>query len=350
MAHQPLVEVSRAGQVESLHYGSIAVCDPNGSMLASWGDPHSVTFTRSTAKPFQAYPLVDSGALDQFGLTDKELALACASHSGTDLHAETAAEMLAKVGLSEADLRCGIHRPYDKQTAQRIRAGEAELSPLRHNCSGKHAGMLGLAVSRGQPPASYLDPDGAVQQEILGSVARLTGLEPGDIVIGTDGCSAPNFAIPLSAGALAFARLASAGHDPGQDSSAHRIVTAMIGFPEVVSGPGRFDTRLMRVGGGRIMAKGGAEGCYAMALLPEDNAGHEQPLGVMLKVADGDLGGRAVSMAVLEVLKQLARLTPDELEDLDEYGPRPLRNHRNRIVGELRPIFHLKLGSDPDAA
>lgn len=98
------------------------------------------------------------------------------------------------------------------------------------------------------------------------------------------------------------------------------------------------------------MAKGGAEGCYAMALLPGDNAGHEQPLGVMLKVADGDLGGRAVSMAVLEVLKQLARLTPDELEDLDEYGPRPLRNHRNRIVGELRPIFHLKLGSDPDAA
>lgn len=349
MPHQPLVEVTRAGQIESLHYGSIAVCEPAGTLIASWGDPYVVTFTRSTAKPFQAYPLVASGALERFGLTDRELALVCASHSGTDMHAQAAAGMLDKIGLSESDLGCGTHLPYDKQTARRIRAGQAEPSPLRHNCSGKHAGMLALATLRGQETDSYLDPSGSVQQEILGSVAKMTGLEPTTIMIGTDGCSAPNFAIPLSAGARGFARLASAGADSDEDISAHRIFRAMTGFPEMVSGPGRFDTRLMQVGGGRIVAKGGAEGCHAIALLPGHPAGHEPPLGVMLKVADGDAGGRAVSMVVMEVLRQLGRLTPDQLQDLEQFGPRSIKNHRDRVVGEVRPIFQLRLGSALDA-
>lgn len=349
MGPQPIIEVKRGGQIESLHYGSIAVCDPDGNLLASWGDAQLATFTRSTAKPFQAYPLVAAKGLEHFGLSDRELAIACASHSGTDLHAETVAGILEKIGLNQSDLRCGTHKPYDRATARRIRAGELEPSPLRHNCSGKHAGMLALANLRGQDVRSYLELDGMVQQEILASIARMTDLETKAIMIGMDGCSAPNFAVPLHAGARAFAMLARAGGEPDFDPIGHRIYRAMTAHPEMVSGPGRFDTRLMEVGEGRILVKGGAEGCYGMALLAERGDQDGLALGVMIKISDGDTSGRAMRPVVLDTLRQLARLRPNELEQLAEFAARPIKNHRGLVVGEIRSTFELHWGSAPRA-
>lgn len=338
--HQPLVEVTRGEQVESLHFGSIAVCDSEGNLIAGWGDPHLVTFTRSTAKPVQAYPLVAEGGPDRFGLTEAELAIACASHSGTDLHADTVARILQKIGQSEGDLHCGTHPPFDPDVAQRIVSGELAPSPLRHNCSGKHAGMLGLATLLDQPVGSYLDLHGECQQRILESVGRMMGLERESIRIGIDGCSAPNFAVPLSAGARAYARLAQAGTVREADPTAHQIYQAMTSFPLMVSGPGRFDTVLMSAGKGRILGKGGAEGCYALGL-KGDPKGGQVSLGVMLKVSDGDRTGRAVRVAVLEVLRQLGRMSPAELSALEDSHVSPISNHRGRIVGGIRPVFAL---------
>lgn len=341
MPHQPLAEITRAGQLESIHYGSIAVWSDNGGLIAGWGDPLWVCFLRSTAKPFQALPVVRAGVLERFGLNDRDLALMCASHSGTDQHAERAAAILERVGLDSEALACGMHSPYDARTARRIEGQDGEPSVLRHNCSGKHAGMLALAVLLGQPIASYLEPDGPVQRQVLASVAEITGLKQEAIVVGIDGCSAPNFAIPLASAAAGFGRLASAAGGGWEDRDLQRIYRAMVSHPELVAGAGRFDTQLMQVSGGRILAKGGAEGCLALAVPTGTGPDPSPALGIMIKVADGDGRGRAVPVVAVEVLRQLAILSEGELRQLSMYDRRPLANYRGLEVGEIRTSFQL---------
>ncbi len=359
-SYVPLVETTRGPIVESIHYGAIAICDPHGNLIASVGDPVALVFLRSSSKPFQALPLVEGGGMERFGLTDRELAVMCASHNGTDEHVQVIMGIQQKLDVNAADLLCGTHTPGDPATAERMFLNGEEKSPLRHNCSGKHSGMLAQALLYGDPTADYIDPQHPVQQRILRAFSEMTGVPVGEIILGTDGCSAPVFAVPLRAAAYAFARLADpSGLPEPRRSALRRIFAAMTAHPDMVAGLHTFDTELMTAGRGGILTKGGAEGYQAVALLPGTSAKFADGLGITLKISDGDLaqhdrteriariahdgGGRARSTAAVEVLRQLGVLDDTQLEELKGYLPRPQYNWRRIEVGEIRPCFDLDL-------
>jgi L-asparaginase II len=343
MPYLPLVELTRGGIVESLHYGALAVADAQGRLVASYGDPSAVTFLRSTAKPFQAVPMVETGAADAFALSPREIALACASHKGMEMHAETARGIQEKIGAAESDLACGVQPPCDVATTELLlRAGQPPTANY-HNCSGKHSGMLALARHHDWPLEGYLDPEHPVQRRILDTFADLCGLPADQVLQGTDGCSAPNFAVSLLATATAFARLADPSGLPHRRANALRTIHyAMSAYPEMISGPGGFDTELMRRRPGLIISKGGAEGYHGLALAPNALRPNSPALGLALKVSDG--ASRATNLAVLEVLRQLGALEDADFEFLAEFGYGPhltLRNFRGLAVGEARAAFSL---------
>ena len=263
--HVPLAEVTRGAIVESLHAGSVAVVDRQGRVLRSAGDPHHLTFTRSALKPLQALPFVAAGGVEHFGLSSSKVALLCASHSGEPRHAEAAADILARAGCTPADLQCGTHAPRFYDTRGEV-PPPPPYSPLQHNCSGKHSGMLAFCALCQWPKASYLEFDHPVQQAIRQSVSAFTGVAPAGLVPGVDGCSAPNYAVPLSALARAFARLASATDDPDYGNAPRMLADAMVAHPEMVSGEGRSDLALIQAGRGDWVAKIGAEGVQAIGV------------------------------------------------------------------------------------
>jgi L-asparaginase II len=349
--YEPVVEITRGGVVESVHYGAAAVVDRTGRLLAWIGDPRATTFLRSSAKPFQAIPLVEGGALDSYGLTARQLALICASHSGTDAHKAMAESIQAKVGVRESDLLCGTHPPYDAETWNRMRAAGEPLTPNRHNCSGKHTGMLAQARYLGLPLETYIDPNHPVQGRILEAFSAMCGLTPAQVLLGIDGCSVPTFAVPLLAASTGYARLADSSDLPEERARAvRRIVEAMTSNPDMVDGPGRFDTRLMQTSGGRILSKGGAEGFRGMAIMPGALGPRSPGLGVAIKIADGDMGKltdsppgqRAGRRVALALLAQLGALVPDQLADLAEFGAQPVTNFRQLVVGETRACLTLR--------
>ncbi len=343
MSYLPVVELTRGGIVESVHNGALAIADNQGRLIASYGDPDAVTFLRSSAKPFQAVAMVESGAATAYDLTPREIALTCASHQGMDMHAETAASIQEKIGVTEADLLCGVHDPGDEATARRLdRAGEAPTAN-RHNCSGKHSGMLVLARHHDWPLANYVHPEHPAQRLILKTFAEMCGLAPADVLVGVDGCSAPNFAVPLVNAATAFARLADPLRLPHRRANALRtIFYAMTAYPEMIAGPGSFDTELMRRRPGLMAAKGGAEAYYGLALAAGALRPGSPALGLALKIADGN--ERARPVVVLEALRQLGVLDEDDYDALllHGFGPRlTLRNFRGVPTGETRPTFDL---------
>src|ERR1041385_5512188 len=204
---EPLVEVKRGSITESRHRGHIAVVDPQGNLIASLGAPENVTYLRSSAKPFQALPLLITGAADRFDFTDREVALACGSHNGEPIHTELALSMLKKIGLGPEALHCGAHEPYGTQAALDLRTRGEQPSALHNNCSGKHAGMLAVAVHIGAPIANYESAENPVQKMIADVVSEFSGVPVPDMAIGVDGCAAPVFGITIKAMALAYARL-----------------------------------------------------------------------------------------------------------------------------------------------
>jgi L-asparaginase II len=342
MSYEPALEVLRGGRVESIHYGAVAVADSKGQLIAWAGDPQVDPFTRSSAKPFQALPLIESGAADAFGLTDRQLAVICGSHTGTPEHLEVVESIQRAAGIAEAELQCGVHSPYDGAEARRLRAADETPRINHNNCSGKHSGMLALAVHLGGPRSSYLERDHPVQRRILAAVSQMSGVPEDSIGLGVDGCSAPNFALPLQAAATAYARLADpAGLPAAAGGACRRVYQAMAANPRMVSGPGGFDTRLIELGGSRWIAKGGAEGYYAMAL----QAGALRPgspaLGVALKIAEGDAARRATTPVVLALLKELGWGGAQDPAFLLEFGPRRLQNWRGLDVGETRVVLNL---------
>jgi L-asparaginase II len=349
--YQPVLEVTRGGIVESTHYGAVAVTDASGGLVAWWGNPEVVTYLRSSAKPFQALPLVESGTVDHFGLTPRQLAVICSSHAGTDEHVATVAAAQAQVGVTEADLLCGVHPPHDLATSRRLKALGLEPTPYRHNCSGKHTGMLAMARFLGESLATYIEPEHPVQRRILAAFSAMCGLSEAEVGIGIDGCSVPTFAVPLRAAATAFARLADpSGLAADRARACRRIFAAMTSHPEMVSGPGRFDTRVMAVAGGRMVVKGGAEGYHGIALSPGALGPGSPGLGIALKIAEGDLGRltdsppgqRAGARVVLAVLQALGALRPGELSELEEFATRPVTNWRGLVVGEMRACLCLE--------
>ncbi len=341
--YSPIVEATRGRIVESIHYGAIAVVDAQGNLLASLGDPETVTFLRSTAKPFQALPFVErSGDLD-YGFTPRELAVICASHSGTDEHFAVVSGIQKKIGVGEQDLLCGVHRPYDELTAKRLENDGLPFTSNRHNCSGKHTGMLAHARLRGLPIEDYINPSHPVQQSILQAFADMCDLSVDQVELGIDGCSAPNFAVPLRNAAWAYARLCDPTGLPKERANAcRRITTAMTSNPFMVAGPERFDTNIMEIASGRILAKAGAEGYQGIGIMPGALEPGSPALGIAFKISDGDLGGRARPLAALEVLRQLGAISRQEMESMAKFGPKPLKNWRGIEVGQFQPAFVLE--------
>ncbi len=328
-----MIEFTRGTVVESLHHGALAVCDAQGRLIAHYGDPQAVTYLRSSAKPFQALSLLESGAAARYGYTTREIALACASHQGADLHADAVVILQNKIGVAESDLLCGQH-PV---------AGGHQPRPNRHNCSGKHTGMLAQAAHLDLPFADYVNPQHPLQQTILKNFAEMCDLETTEVVVGVDGCSAPNFAVPLAAAATAFARLADPTGLPAPRATALKtIFAAMNAYPEMVAGPGELDTEIMRLKPGLLISKGGAEGYHAFALAPGALGPASPALGLAMKAADGN--SRATNALALETLRQLGALTESDLAALADFGfgaRRPVKNWRGIEAGEMRPCFEL---------
>lgn len=356
--HAPIFELTRGGIVETLHYGSIAVVDALGKLIASWGDPYAVTYLRSSAKPFQVLPFLEHGGAITYGLSRQEIALMCASHAGTDEHIAVLRSIQSRTGVQESDLRCGVHPLGHRATIESMRQRGEAISPNRNNCSGKHTAMLAFARMLGLRTADYLDETHPIQQEIIQAFAAMCSLPVGQVAVGVDGCSAPNFAVPLYHAALAFARLcdpAAGSVAPHSRVDACQLVTAsMVSHPEMVGGPDSFDTRLMNTLGSRLICKGGAEGYLAMGLLPGALYDASPALGIVLKISDGDLAGhsrpagdplgRVRPAVALEILRQLGVLSTEELAGLAEYGPAfPLKNWASITIGQGHPCFELEL-------
>lgn len=317
MANPILVEVTRAELVESIHRGSIAIADAGGAIRFALGDVETPIYPRSSLKPIQALPLIESGAADAFNLSDEEVALACASHSGETMHTSRVAAWLARIGCGENDLACGPQAPrYEPALAEMLRSGE-KPTRLQNNCSGKHAGFLTVAKHWGVTTAGYEHVEHPVQQAVAKTLRELSGVS--DLPWGVDGCAAPNFALPLTGFARALAKLAG-----WRTAGSSRIVHAMIAHPALVAGTGRSCTALMRAAKGKAAAKIGAEGVYA-AMIPESG------LGIAIKMDDG--AARAAETAIAAILTTLGILD----ETARALVHVPVINTRGTIVGEQRP-------------
>ena len=325
-----LAEVVRGPVVECQHFGAVAVVDADGKVIAGAGDTGVVAFLRSAGKPFQAIPLVASGAADAYGFSAAELAIAAGSHSGEPGHLATVAGLLGRLGLDQDALGCGLVSPMDGATAARIATGQEAVTTLHCGCSGKHAGMLAACLRRGYPLDSYLDLDHPLQQEILGVMADHFGLPAAEIPVATDGCGVPTFGASVARIARAWARLAAPTDT--YRAAVPRILDAMAAEPWMVAGTGRICTELMPIVGPGIVVKTGAEGLFCLAL-------REQGWGVAIKVADG--GIRALPVITAAVLRQLGVVTEEQMARFLERQPSQIRNNAGMVVGEVRSTISL---------
>jgi L-asparaginase II len=329
--HVPLAVATRGDAIDAVHYGSVAVVDRDGNLLYAAGDPYYLTTTRSALKPFQAMPFVAGGGVERFRYTQAQVALLCASHSGEPRHVDAVADMLAKAGNTPADLQCGAHAPgyFDAR-------GEVPppppYSPLAHNCSGKHGGMLAYCVQCGLPKDSYLAFDHPLQQAIRRAVAHFLATPEPELVAGIDGCSAPNYAVPLARLALGFARLAAGGVDPVYGRAPAILGEAMIAHPEMVSGENRNDLALVRAGRGDWVAKIGAEGVQAIGV-------RSRGLGIAVKVVDG--AKRGLHPATVATLDALGLVDAAQRAELSQWREPPIRNYRGIVTGHVRPVLVL---------
>ena len=323
------VSVLREGTLESEHEVEGVVVDAQGQVLAATSRPDRVTFFRSAAKPFQALPLVERGHADRLGLTDRHLALMTASHNGEPYHVAGTLDILARAGATVADLECGFHFPEDAATAERLqRADPSERTAAYHNCSGKHAGMIALAKAEGWPVAGYTRADHPVQTLLHQTIAEVCGADPLATPHATDGCSASNPALSLIAMARGYATMAAARPDGAtpRERALARIKNAMATHPDMVAGTGRFCTDFMRVVGGRMTTKTGAEGLQLVAV-PGPN------LGIAVKAIDG--ARRPVPPALVGWLAALGLLDAAEARALEGHASPPLLNYRHVVVGSL---------------
>ncbi len=321
---EPLAALWRGPLIESVHRGRAAFCDPSGELLDALGDPEGYTYVRSSAKPFQALPLVLSGAADAFGFTGEEIAIACASHSGEEPHLAAVRSVLEKAGLSEEDLQNGVHPPFHAPAADQLASSAEEPLPIHGNCSGKHAGMLALCAYEGWNLRRYRNPGHPLQRTILKTVAEVCALEPDEVLLGGDGCGVPAFAMPLRNLSTGFARLATGEHLTDElAEGCRRIREAILANPYTVAGTGRFDTQLMR--DTTLVVKSGAEGVFACG-----SGGSGEGWGMAVKVSDG--AGRAMRPIVHATLSRRGVQASDP-------GSAVVRDLHGEAVGRIGPIL-----------
>jgi L-asparaginase II len=329
----PLIEQSRGGTLECVHFGAVAVVDVRGRVIAQAGDPHWVSFTRSTLKALQALPFMRTDGPRRIGFSRQNVAMMCASHSGEPMHVAQVQGMLDKAGVSYKALQCGCHVPLFAQLGVAPAPASGEYDERHNNCSGKHAGFLAHCVEQGWPLDDYLAPAHPVQRAIRRDVARAVGLAPDDLKIGIDGCSAPNYAMPLANLARGYARLASGPADGEFGESFAQLAEAMVSHPELVSGTGRSDLAFMRAGRGDWVSKAGADGVQAVASRSRGQA-------FALKIIDGN--PVAVSAVTVAVLDQLGWTDERQREELRPWRAEAIANLRGIQVGERKAVFDLE--------
>ena len=334
MTLEPLIQLTRGGLQECLHFGSVAVVDTRGKLMAYAGDPHLRTFSRSTLKALQALPFVEAAGPQKMGFTQAEVAMLCASHNGEDAHVAATESMLAKAGLNYRTLRCGCHVP-GLFTLLDVAPPEGLAYDERHNnCSGKHAGFLAHCVQQGWPTADYIAPEHPLQQAIRRDVARAVGMDADDLKMGIDGCSAPNYAMPLSKLAYGYARLASGAKDGEFGASFAALSEAMTAQPFMVSGTGRNDLAFTQAGHGDWVSKVGADGVQVIG-------SKSRGLAMAIKIMDGNKP--ALFATAVEVLDQLGWLDDTQRKQLDPWRARLLRNACGLKVGERLPLFRMQI-------
>ncbi len=334
---QRAIEIWRGEKIESVAYADVAVVDSLGQMQYWLGDPSRETFWRSSAKPFQAMPLMESGAVETFGLNPREIAITCASHGGEDQHVELVEGLLAKIHASPQDLICGVHAPSHADTRDRMLAGGVSPSVVHNNCSGKHTGMLALARMLRAPLEGYQLSNHPVQRTILEHVAMMCGIaSPQAIYTGIDGCGVPTFYLPLERMAYAYARLVDPrGLDVTSQGAAMLISEAIRTYPDIISGTGRLEVTLAEAAGHRLVSKGGAEAVFCLGI-------PERGLGVAVKMADGM--SRTIGPLVSAVLAEIGVLNDQEIQTLAPIINPVIKNHAGREVGFMRPAFRLNRG------
>jgi L-asparaginase II len=316
--------------VESRHRGAAAIVDREGRIVSAWGDIDAPVYSRSALKPIQAIPLIESGAAERYNLGDAEIALSCASHGGEPRHAQTVAAWLSKIGLSVANLECGVQTPSYGPAAEALLLKGEKPTALNNNCSGKHTGFLTVAVHQGEKTKGYIKLEHPVQQRILSVLEELTDTNLGSAPKGIDGCGIPVIGVSLGKLALAFARMARPASLPKPRVAAiERIRRAMAAEPFMVAGSGRFCTRVMQVLGERAVVKTGAEGVY-IGMLPE------RGLGIALKIDDG--GTRASEVALATLLQRCGVFD----EKLQSALGVPILNRAGLEVGQVRPAAALR--------
>lgn len=315
------IEVVRGDVVESKHRIHAVIADRSGT-TESWGSRCRPTIPRSAIKAIQALPIVTTGAADAFDLSQEELALACASHSGEPEHVEAVLHWLSRLDLSEADLECGPDIPLGRAAKAEFHAARSHPSPVFNCCSGKHAGFLTAARHCGEPTAAYIERRSPVQRRVTSAIAELTGMDLAGVESGIDGCGIPVFALPLERLAFAMARLANPV-DLASDlaeASARVVDAAQRVF--WVSGTDRTENKVGPAATEPLVLKAGAEGVF-MAALPD------RGVGIALKSADGT--PRASHGAIKAILGHLGVLPSP--------GNEPILNKAGTVSGELRSVI-----------
>jgi L-asparaginase II len=327
-----LLQYTRGGKVESIHRGDAAAVDVTGRLLWSIGEENRQMFWRSSAKPFQLLPFIERGGISAFGITQEEIALMVASHSGQAQHVAVLQKILNKIGVTAAALACGAVKPGDSRTVKELLRNNQPYQAMHNPCSGKHTGMLALAQLLKAPLEGYRDINHPVQQLMLEAIAGSTLLKPDEVKTGIDGCGVPVFYLPLFNMALAYARLArpEQGRWGASQEGVRMVRDAMVAYPQMVAGSRQFDTVLMTITQGRILAKIGAEAVYCMASIPEG-------VGVAFKIEDGSL--RAIPHVAIGILKKLALISDDEYAALQVQFPAQLINHCQDVIGAIETVF-----------
>jgi L-asparaginase II len=327
-ANPILIEQTRGTFVENRHRAAFVVSDAAGNIIASAGDISRPVFPRSAIKSMQALAMVTSGAIDKFAITDEELALACASHHGEDVHVLGVTQFLGHVGVTPDDLECGAHQPTNGRAREALRRAGAEPSQLHNNCSGKHSGMLSVARALGVDTHDYVTRGHPVQVAVRGAIETVIGLPLSEDRCGTDGCSIPTWAAPLSGFARGFAKMATGeGLPDNLAGAARRIFDAATTHPLLVAGTGHLDTLVMEAFGGRVMQKGGAEGVQCGAI-------RDKGWGYALKIDDGNM--LASQALVANLLLKFADPDAAQRAVLEKFATQVVKNVRGFEVGEMR--------------
>lgn len=332
---EPLAVVTRDHYIESIHYGYVCVVNSSGKVLYHLGDCNTKIFFRSSAKPIQVIPLIQSGAADALGFLKQDIAIACASHSGQKIHQETVERILKKLELDAVNLHCGIMLPYNEEENRTLIAQGESPSVFHCSCSGKHSAMLALAKFRGYDLDDYEQISHPVQQEILKTVSEFADSEAESINVGTDGCGAPIYLLPINKIALSYAKLTD--YAQNEDSKYHysckTVFNAMTEYPQMVAGDYEFCTELIQATNDKLIGKVGCEAVYCLGIKKEN-------LGICIKIADGN--ERAVYPVVVQILRKLGILENKEFDNLKHWFNIILKNNLNEDIGRIIPICDFK--------